>query len=136
MVYHEGSEEELKIELAAVIRDSSRLSQLLDYILAEVVDVRQKLGASHGVIRFIGDDSYASLGLSLWSLAKNFRAGLRKPVNEAFRAGFIAVQFDADAVIDRITVCFSNSAALDNGDGLTKHENIVDWPADPKVVEL
>lgn len=50
IAFKETSEEELKIELAAAIKDNTRTFQLVDNILSEVVDLQERLGENNGVI--------------------------------------------------------------------------------------
>lgn len=44
VAFYESSEEELKIELGAVVEDSTWLSQLVDDMRVGVVDLREQLG--------------------------------------------------------------------------------------------
>lgn len=46
----EASEKEMKIEVASLMKDITRFSQLVDDILVEVVDLPERLGAKDGVI--------------------------------------------------------------------------------------
>lgn len=76
VVFYDASEEKLKNELAAAIKESTRLLQVAEDIHAELVDFRGKFCAKDGITWFIDEDSRASLGLSLRDLAEIFRAGL------------------------------------------------------------
>lgn len=129
MASYEVSEENLRIELAAAKTESTRLSQAVDDIRANMVDVRECLGVKNTVIRSIVEDLCASRGPFLRSLAKNFRAGLKKSVSEAFCASFIGSQFHADAAIDGIAIRFFECAPSDDGVGSTESEDVIDFPS-------
>lgn len=73
-------------------------------------------------------------GTSLRALVTNFRGGLSRLLNEAFRAGSIRSQFYADTAIDGITLRFSEGAESDDGDGFTTGEDVVDPPASPMLM--
>lgn len=64
VVVYEASKDELKKELAAVINDSAWLSKIVDDICAEMVYLRERLGARYGVIWSIVDDLCPLLGPS------------------------------------------------------------------------
>lgn len=102
----QASDDELKNELPTAMKDSTRLSQLVDDVLAGAVDLRERLGAKDGIIQSIVKDWCASLGPSLKSSDGNFREGLNRSENEAFLTGSIASQFHHDTAVDAITVRF------------------------------
>lgn len=64
------------------------------------------------------------------------RACLNKSVDEAFRPNTIGSQFNADIAIDNISLRISAGAAADDDDCFNNVEDVVDLPADPKVIEL
>lgn len=136
VAFYEASAEELKPGLAAAIKDSSWRSQLVDDISVELVDLRERLSAKDGVIVSIVDNLCASLGPSLRGLLEIFCVGLDKSVIEAFRASSIGSQFNGDAVNDGITLCFSKGAASEDGEGSINSEDVIEPPADPKVIEF
>lgn len=136
VAFDRASEEKLKNELAAGMKKSFRLNQLVDDIFAEMVDLRELLRAADGVIRFIIEDSCASLGPSLWGLVDSFHVGLNKSVDDSFRAASIHFRCHADTAIDDITLRFLDGAASDNGDGLTKGADVSDPPIDSDVIQL
>lgn len=57
-------------------------------------------------------------------------------MSEAFLTGSIGSYFYANAAIDGITLHISEAAASDDRDGLSRGKDVVDIPADPKVMEL
>lgn len=111
MSFYEASEEDLKNAFAATIKDSTWFSQLVDGIQARLADLRVWLSAKVDITRFIVKDSYASLSPSLRSLVEYFCVGPNRSVNEAIGMGSIVRQPHAEAVIDCITLCFSEGAA-------------------------
>lgn len=52
--------------------------------------------------------------------------GLNKSVNDAFRADFIGYQLLSDIAIDGITLRFFEGAALNDGNGSAKSEDVAD----------
>lgn len=62
VVFYEASEEELENELSAEMKDSTRVSQLVDDVRAEVVDLREGLSGKSRVIWSIVKDLCESLG--------------------------------------------------------------------------
>lgn len=75
MAFYEWCKEELKSELAAVIKDSTVPIQLGGDVDAEAVDPQERLDAKDGVIPSIVKDFCASLGPSIGSLVENFPCG-------------------------------------------------------------
>lgn len=119
-----------------MIKNSTPLSQLIVDMRAKAFDLRERLSAKDSVILSIVDESGSSVGSFLRGLAENFRVSLIKSVNEASLAGSIGSPFHADAGNDGITLRFSEGAALDDGDGSTKSEDVVDPPVDTEIITL
>lgn len=90
----------------------------------------------NGVLPSIVEDSCASVRPFIKGLVKNFRAGLNKPVALTFRSDSIGSQSDAHTAVDGITICFSEGATSDNGDGSSNGRNLVDLLVDPEIIEL
>lgn len=61
---YEASEDALMKEVALAINDSTRPSQAFDNIRAEVADLRERLGARHGVIPSVAEVCVRRLGRS------------------------------------------------------------------------
>lgn len=99
-----------------------------------MVDVRERLGASHGVIWSIVEDSCASVESSLQGLVDGFRADLNKSTADVFRAGSIGSEFHAETAIDGTTLRFSDGSGSDDGAGSTKGGVVYDPPADSEVI--
>lgn len=123
MAFYKTNEEQLKNKLVAPIKDSTRLTQLVCDIRAEVIDLEKRLDSTDGVNRSVVVDSCASYGLSLRQLVENFRAGLNKSASEAFCVGSIKSQFFADDSIDGLTLRLSEEAASDDSEGSTKNKD-------------
>lgn len=64
------------------------------------------MGAKDGVTRSNVEDMCASLLRYVRSFVENFRAGLKKSINEAFRAGVIGSQFHDDGTIEALHLVF------------------------------
>lgn len=95
----------------------------------------RETAASDAVAASIVEDSSAKLGPSLRGSVENLRAGFNKSVSEAFYVGSIDFQLHAENAINGITP-FSGGAALEDGGGFTKGENVVDPAYGPEVIEL
>lgn len=70
------------------------------------------------------------------SLGDKLCVGLNMSVSKAFCAGFPRPQFHANASIDGSILPVLEGCTLDDGNSLTKGEDVVDPPADPVVIEL
>lgn len=101
-----------------------------------MIDLRVKLSATDGVIRYIAKALCGSLRPFLRGFVENFCAGLNKSVDEAFRARSFSSQFHANSAIDSVTLRFSDGAASEDGDGSAKSEDVVDPSADRRIIEL
>lgn len=88
-MFNKVSVEEFWNEVAAVIKDCTKLFLLVDDILAKAIGLRERFCAMDYATRFIVEASCAQLGPSLRDLAEYFRVGFHKSVNEAFQAGSI-----------------------------------------------
>lgn len=75
--FYDANEHDLKSELAASIKQSTRTSQLFDYVRDEAVDLRERLGAKMGLF---GQSLkiFLSPGPSLRGLVEYFRSILNK----------------------------------------------------------
>lgn len=136
MEFHKASGEKLKNELAATITGTTRLRQLVKYISAEEVDLRQRLCAVDCAIRPIIESWCLLFWLLFRAVVENFRAGLVELVNDAFRAGFTGYQLHSCAAIDGSALRFLESIAPNNGDGSIKGEDVVDPSADSDFIEF
>lgn len=104
--------------------------------MCDVADLRERLSADDCVIRFIVEDLCSLLGRSLRSLVENTCAGFNRSLNETFRADTIGFQFNAIVAIYSINLRFSECAASEDGDGLTRRKDLADHLLKPKVIEL
>lgn len=119
-----------------MIDDRTWLTHLVQNVRGEVAVLRELLSTRNGVIQSIIEDLCALLGPSFRSLTENFHVSLTKSVNEDFPVAFIASQFYVNTVRDDITFRFSKGTWSEDGDGLTKSEDVVGPLADCEVIKL
>lgn len=89
------------------------------------------MAAVYTIVRSIVQDLFATLEPFLRGLVENFRAGLSKSVNEAFRVGFIDAHFHANTAVEGITLRILGGVASEDGCRYTTREDFVDPVGDP-----
>lgn len=62
VAFYEFSEEGLKVELADVTAETTRLGEFLECMRAQMGYLRENMAAKNVVARYIGQDSCANLG--------------------------------------------------------------------------